>query len=177
MTSVTYNPVDPGTQQCPFPAYKQLRGQAPVHQEPRTGWWFVTRYADVVDVFRRPGVFSSRVGKFLRPAPPPELAEKIAAIRAQGWPEVPVLVVEDPPVHRSQRTMVQRAFSPRRVASMEPGIRRIARSLAEQLPTARHSSSCLLLLHHCRSWPLPTPCTFRGTDRRTSSGGLTTGSG
>ena len=130
----TYDPHDSAVQQCPFPAYQAMRSAAPVLREQRTGWWFVTRHVDVLDVLRRPQVFSSRVGKYLRPPPPPELAEKIAAVRMNGWPEAPVLVVEDPPLHRQQRILVQRAFSPRRVASMEPDIRTVAKTLIGALP-------------------------------------------
>lgn len=129
-----YDPRSPAVQQCPFPWYAQMRRQTPVFREPHTGWWFVTRYADVEGSFRRHDVLSSRVGAYLRPAPlDAELAEQVAAIRADGWPEVPVLVVEDPPTHRRQRALVQRAFSPRRVQSMEQAVRRILGELLDDV--------------------------------------------
>lgn len=129
-----YDPLDSVTQQCPFPAYQQMRAETPVLREPKTGWFFVTRHEDVMGVLRKPQFFSSRVGKYLRPAPPEELAAKIAEIRANGWVEPPVLVVEDPPMHRQQRLLVQRAFSPRRVATMEDDIRQVAKTLISNLP-------------------------------------------
>jgi cytochrome P450 len=124
-------------QQCPFPWYALLRESAPVFREPHTDWWFVSRHGDVAAALRRPEVLSSRVGEHLRPAPAAELARRIAEIRADGWPEVPVLVVEDPPQHRRQRVLVQRAFSPGRVASMEQAIREVAGQLVDTLPRGR----------------------------------------
>lgn len=111
-----------------------MRDTAPVYQEPHTGWWFVTRHADVVTALRRPDVLSSRVGEHLRPGSEPELAEQIAQIRAAGWPDVPVLVVEDPPMHRRQRVLVQRAFSPARVAAMEPVVWEVIDQLIVSVP-------------------------------------------
>ncbi len=132
---VTFNPRDGETLQCPFGAYQELRSTSPVHRDPASGWWFVSRNSDVESVLRAPARFSSRVGHLLRPVPEPELAERIAKARAPGWPEVPVLVTEDPPVHRAQRTLVQKAFSPRRVTSMVGDITEVARALVMELPT------------------------------------------
>jgi cytochrome P450 len=129
-----FDPRSADVHECPFPWYAALRENAPVYREPHTGWWFVTRHADVVVALRRPDVLSSRVGEHLRPPSEPELAEQIAQIRAAGWPEVPVLVVEDPPTHRRQRVLVQRAFSPARVAMMEPAVRKAIDQLLEAVP-------------------------------------------
>jgi cytochrome P450 len=132
-----FNPRSAEVHDCPFPWYTVLRDTAPVYQEPHTGWWFVTRYADVVTALRRPGALSSRVGEHLRPPAEPGLAEQIAQIRAAGWPEVPVLVVEDPPAHRRQRVLVQRAFSPARVAAMEPTVRAAIGRLLDDVPAGQ----------------------------------------
>ena len=42
-----YSPMDPATQQDPFPYYAALRDKAPVHQGPG-GIWFVSRHAAVM---------------------------------------------------------------------------------------------------------------------------------
>jgi cytochrome P450 len=132
-----FDPRTVAVQQCPFPYYARLRQESPVYFEPHTGWWFVTRHEDVVSAFGRPDALSSRVGQYLRPAPSdPELAKEISAIRAAGWPEAPVLVVEDPPAHRRQRMLVLQAFTARRVAAMETGIRQTAGRLIDRLPSA-----------------------------------------
>ena len=72
------DPHSAAVQQCPFPWYALLRRESPVHLEPHTGWWFVTAYEDVATALRRPDVFSSRVGEFLRPTPEPDLAAEIS---------------------------------------------------------------------------------------------------
>ena len=35
---------DSNIQQCPYSAYKMLRNEAPVYQDPKTGFFIVTRY-------------------------------------------------------------------------------------------------------------------------------------
>ena len=39
-------------QQCPYGAYKKLREEAPVYQDPKTGFFIITRYEDVRNVLR-----------------------------------------------------------------------------------------------------------------------------
>ena len=34
-------------QQCPFPAYKTLRNEAPVYKDPKTGFFIITKYEDI----------------------------------------------------------------------------------------------------------------------------------
>ncbi len=45
----------------------------------------------------------------------------------------PNLIRSDPPVHTRLRTLVNRAFSPRRIADMEPRIRELSRGLVEEM--------------------------------------------
>ena len=46
--------------QRPYPHYRALRDQAPVHWAPTTRAWCVSRYDDVMHVLQRPELFSSR---------------------------------------------------------------------------------------------------------------------
>ena len=50
MTDLTQEEVDltdVEIQQCPYDAYKKLRDNAPIYQDPKTGFFIVTRYEDV----------------------------------------------------------------------------------------------------------------------------------
>jgi hypothetical protein len=109
---------DASFQEDPYPAYTRLRAEAPVYREPRYGSFVVTRYQDVDDVLRDHETFSSAAG----PAPMP-------------MPEggLPLLAATDPPYHDQLRGLVNRAFTPRRIASSAPGIRMRAKELVAEI--------------------------------------------
>ena len=58
--SVAYDPFAPEFRDDPFPVYRQLRDQAPVHWAPDAGCYCVSRYDDVVAVLKDTESFSSR---------------------------------------------------------------------------------------------------------------------
>ena len=128
-----FDPLDPSTVQCPYPWYRALRAEAPVHFVPGRGMWFITSHDLCTEAALNHEVFSSAFG--LPQMPPPEsVAGEIAAIQAEGWPPVPTLLTADPPEHHYYRRMVAKAFTPRLIAEHEPQIRRIARDVAGQIP-------------------------------------------
>ena len=43
----------------PFPVYRWLRDHDPVHWSSTLNGWVVTRFADVIEIFNRPGRFAS----------------------------------------------------------------------------------------------------------------------
>ena len=50
-------------QQCPYDAYKKLRDNAPIYQDPKTGFFIVTRYEDVRHVLKDTENFKSSYGR------------------------------------------------------------------------------------------------------------------
>ena len=122
------NMVSPDVLECPYPYYKRVREEAPVHQTP-LGFWAVSRYEDVLSVVRNPEHFSSlsQSNSFATP-PPPEVIE----ISKQGYPRVNTLLSNDPPSHTQFRNLVNKAFLPKRVAQLEDSIRTIANDLLEK---------------------------------------------
>ena len=46
-------------QQCPFPAYKTLRNEAPVYKDPKTGFFIITKYEDIRNVLTDTKNFSN----------------------------------------------------------------------------------------------------------------------
>ncbi len=126
------DPFSEDFQQFPFAALADLRERAPVHPMAEPGWYIVTTMDLAREVLSDPARFSNKVSR--RTPPPPEVAETVAAIRAQGYPYVPTLLVNDPPSHTRYRRMVQRTFTPRALAWMEPLVADVAEQLAAALP-------------------------------------------
>ena len=121
--------------QDPFPTYAELRHDAPVVRVPgETELWFVTTWDLVREALKDPDAYSNVLPPARRDTPPPEVAEEVAAIRAQGYPYTAALGLSDPPVHTRYRRMVNRAFTPRALAAMEPHITAVAAELAVALP-------------------------------------------
>ncbi len=133
MTVEAVDPFSPEFQQDPFPVYAHLREVAPVHHLPDQGWYMVTAMDLVREALRQPDLFSNSVHSGRRTEPPAEVADEIAAIRAQGFDYVPALGLNDPPHHTRYRKLVNRAFTPRALAWMEPLVESVATELADRL--------------------------------------------
>jgi len=118
---------DPDTYRAgpPHAYLARLRREAPVcwHEKPGPevtcaskldgGYWVLSKYQDVIDVSRNPHLYSSAVGTaFLFDAGEGDLPGLQA-----------MLVNMDPPGHVKYRRLVQRGFTPRMVADLEPRIR------------------------------------------------------
>ncbi len=108
----------------PTPYYRHLRETAPVHHS-ATGAVFLTRFADCNEILRdnRWGK-SNRGGNSLIPTTDPEvlafrqkqLERQIAEKRATS------MLFLNPPHHTRQRSLVSRAFTPRRVEQLRDQI-------------------------------------------------------
>lgn len=134
-----YNPFSPEVRENPYPYYTYLRQHAPVYQIPSVGFWAVSRYDDVIYILRNPQIFSAAtvyatMTGDLNPFPP----------------QAPALVSTDPPDHTRLRKLVNRAFTPRRVASLELHIREVVRQLLERMAA---QSACDLI----RDFAAPLP--------------------
>lgn len=108
---------DPSVQECPYEFYGALRAKAPVYKVPETGFYIVSSHELIMEALRQPLVFSSRQG--FRPGLVPEEVRRIFEEEGYGE-EVPTLVSNDPPEHTRFRRLVEHAFTPKRVAAMEP---------------------------------------------------------
>jgi len=96
----------------PYPYYRALREHAPVKRM-RDGSWFLTRYDDIVPVYRDPRVWSSDKKK--------EFAPKFGATPLYEH-HTTSLVFNDPPLHTRVRRAIVGALSQRHIAAMEPGL-------------------------------------------------------
>jgi len=122
-----FNPIDPTFAQKPRDFYELARREAPVCYVPHFDMWLVSRYDDIVTVLRDPHRFSSS-----KAAEPPEaLPPEVLTILQEGYPPAGAIVGTDPPMHQRIRALVSGAFSPRRIAAMEPSVRAIADELID----------------------------------------------
>ncbi len=124
---------------CPYPIFAEMRSTAPVAWVDEIEAFAVTRYEDVAFVLRHPEDFSSSLAT--GPVLARQMADGIAALAAHGDGSLldvlqrvkrgrtPVLLSADPPLHRRQRNLVNRAFTQRRVKEYEPMIQALAQDL------------------------------------------------
>jgi cytochrome P450 len=97
----------------PFPVYAALREEQPVRAMP-DGSWFLTRYADLVAVYRDAQGFSSDKKV--------EFTPKYGAGSALLAHHTTSLVFTDPPLHTRVRKLIMGALTRRAIAEMEPGL-------------------------------------------------------
>jgi cytochrome P450 len=101
--------------------------EAPVFFAPAIDGYVVTRHADIDAVFHDPATYSAAAAQMPLVPLVPEAAE---ILLAGGHKPQPSMVSLDPPAHTRLRRPSSRAFTPRRVAEMEP---RVRATLAELL--------------------------------------------
>lgn len=133
-SQVPIDPYDPEFQQAPFGAYARLRAVQPVAQVAGQQWYAVASMALVREVLQDPVTYVNSGVAVRRSEPPAEIAEELAAIRARGLPYRPALGLNDGAAHARYRRLVNRAFTPRALAWMEPLVKATAQELAEALP-------------------------------------------
>jgi cytochrome P450 len=107
----------------PYPYYRALREHAPVKPMP-DGSWFLTRYDDIVPVYRDPKTYSSDKKK--------EFAPKYGATPLFEH-HTTSLVFNDPPLHTRVRRSILGALSQRHIAAMEAGLIALVDDLLERM--------------------------------------------
>ncbi len=117
-----YDPTDPAIQQDPFASYAALREQAPVWLGP-AGVYFVSRHDAISEVLRQPNLFSSQWANSAGVPSFRGAEQEIREITSSGYPAVSTMLTLDPPLQTRYRKSVGKAFSTRRIESMEARIR------------------------------------------------------
>jgi cytochrome P450 len=113
----------------PYPLYKRLRTEDPVHWDPFLHAWVVTRYADVVKVLRD---FSAD----RTPGPEKFNAMGLSALEPIAAVMVKQMLFMDAPTHTRLRALASTAFTPRRVEILRCHILEIANSLLDTVEDA-----------------------------------------
>lgn len=151
---------DPFAMTDPFPAYAELRAEAPVMFDDRIGHWVVSRYDDIKAVFSDWETFSSENAQ----APVrPRGVQATQIMMDGGFTAYSGLSARVPPEHTRIRKVVGRAFTPRRYKALEPMIRS---NVELQLRTmlARHDRRGDLLADLAYEVPTVTILTLIGAD-------------
>jgi methyl-branched lipid omega-hydroxylase len=142
--------------------FAKLRAEAPVsfHDEPvpppdipfpqGPGFWALTRYADVYQVSRDPDTFHSAPTSTIGDIPP-EIAEWLGSI-----------INMDSPRHTKLRLIVNRGFTPRRVAQIEDTVRAQARDIVD---TVAPLGECDFVSEIAAKLPLQIICDMLGIPR------------
>ena len=113
-----WDPFDVEIDTDPYDTWRTLRDEAPVYYNERFDFWALSRYEDVEAAHRDPATFSSAHGTVL---------EMMSSNRLG----IGMMIFMDPPEHTQHRALVSRAFTPRRMSSLEPHIRSLSRELLE----------------------------------------------
>ena len=110
----------------PYPAYAQLREDAPVRriERPDGALWLISRYADV-----RAALVDPRLSKDWRYTLPPDQRA------AHPATPIPMMILMDPPEHTRLRKLVSRVFTLRRMEALRPRVQQVAAELIDGLPT------------------------------------------
>lgn len=133
MTLAPLEPLDPAFLADPYPTYRRLRDEDPVHREAH-GSWVLSRYDDVTQALRDHDRFSS-------------------APMNMGAPGFKFLIGSDPPDHTRLRRLVNKPFHPAAIAQLEPRIRAICDELFDDLLAANETGEADLIQH--LGYPLP----------------------
>jgi cytochrome P450 len=138
-----FNPFDPVTRADPYPIYRRLREEDPIHRSP-LGIWILSRYGDIEPLLRDP-----RFSNDVRNASSLPLATA-DNIEARLERRAKVMLFVDPPDHTRLRGLVNKAFTPRVVEQLRSRVHEIVDDL---LGRAEAKGSMDLIAD--LSYPLP----------------------
>ena len=127
--------LDPAVQQCPHLYYEKMREEHPVYSTEVAGVpiVLVTRYDDVLEIFKDTDTFSSETGGGAAMPVDAELADRIRKLYKEegGYKRIGTMLTIDPPDQTRYRKLVNKAFTARAVSSLEPNIREISSGLID----------------------------------------------
>jgi cytochrome P450 len=125
-TPLVFDPLLPEFHADPYPFYRRLREEDPVHRSP-LGFWVLTRYDDCVTALRDP-----RFGR-------EGFAQLLTAVYgdgAEGGALPRSMLFRDPPDHTRLRALVSKAFTPRVIEQMRDHIQGIVDRLLARVEPA-----------------------------------------
>jgi cytochrome P450 len=129
-----FDPHDVGFVAHPYPVYARLREAGPIHYFKETNQWIVPRYEDVNRLLR-----DRRFGRtYHHLATHPEMGRpEEPEWHAPFWTLIRSGILDmEPPDHTRVRTLVSKAFTPRRVQELRPFVQRIMDGLVDRVQGA-----------------------------------------
>ena len=125
-------PLDPSNaafRADPFPVFRRLRREDPVHRSEAVGGWVLTRYADVKTALHDRRLSSDRITPFLAH----ESVRASGHVQELGRIAGRWVVFNDPPAHTRLRGFINTAFTSRAVERLRPRIEAIVDALLSQV--------------------------------------------
>ncbi|CAO5192088.1 putative cytochrome P450 123 [Frankia sp. AiPs1] len=117
---VYWDPFDPAIDVNPYPRWRQLRDDVPLYRNDKHDFFALSRFADVDAASVDPATYSSAYGTVL----------EIMGDEPLGTGH---MIFLDPPAHTMLRALVVRAFTPRRVGSLDGVITELCHELLDPL--------------------------------------------
>jgi cytochrome P450 len=111
VSEIYYDPYDFAIDADPHPVWRRMREEAPLYRNDKHDFWALSRFDDVEAGMLDWRSYSSARGSVLE------------FIKSGVQMPSGVFLFEDPPVHDVHRGVIARAFTPRRMAAIEPQIR------------------------------------------------------
>lgn len=127
--AVQYEPNDPAFLADPFPLYRRLRDEDPVHWSHRLKAWVVSRYDDVKRICLDTTMSSDRLRPFFASLPQAE-AERLADLARYLtlW-----MVFRDPPEHTRLRRLASKVFNVRSIQMLRPRVEALTQWLLDSI--------------------------------------------
>ena len=118
---IYYDPYDFEIDADPHPVWRRMRDEAPLYRNDKHDFWALSRFDDVEAGLLDWRSYSSARGSVLE------------IIKAGITIPPGVMLFEDPPIHDVHRSVLARAFTPRRMAAIEPQVRAFCASSLDPL--------------------------------------------
>lgn len=118
---VYYDPWDVDLNSDPYPMFRRIRENAPLYYNDQHDFYALSRFDDVNRALVDHRNFSSARGVVLE------------IIKADIKIPPGLLIFEDPPVHDIHRSLLSRAFTPRKINALEPMIREFTQRCLDPL--------------------------------------------
>jgi len=130
MSALHYNPSDPAVLADPFPLYRRMQDEDPVHWSPRLKAWVLKRYEDVKRAcLDTAGMSSDRLRPFFAAQPASEAARMAELTRIlTRW-----MVFRDPPDHTRLRRLAAKVFNVRSIHALRPNVESMTAWLLDSL--------------------------------------------
>jgi len=148
-----FDPFSARYQESPYSVFTELRSDAPVCYSQELDHWVVSRYDDIKRILSDPASFSAEIAL----SPVQAFSEEVQRILSEGgYRSLAVMANLDPPMHTRVRRSVNLAFTPRRIAALEPFIRRVVHEHVD-----RFAGRPRVDLVHALHYDLPALVIFR----------------
>lgn len=113
-----WDPFDTEIDASPYAIWRRMRDEQPVYRNDEHDFWALSRYADVEAASKDPSTFISSHGTVLE-------------IMGRDMSSSGSMIFMDPPEHTELRSLVSRAFTPRRIGGLEGRIRGLCAELLD----------------------------------------------